>query len=742
MALTTGAAAIDVAASETFNNLTLAAGTKTIAAGDTLVVNGSTTLTAGALNGPTGTLAAQGAVNLAAGYGGGTATLLINGTGAQTLTGSTTNAAGSLPVLVINKPSGTLTLAVTAGAFIRTTNNWTYTAGTVDPGTSTVVFAGGTVSGSHALNNVEIRGAVTVPAGTTLALAGTFTMPTAVTLTLNGAITVAGTTALTDGTLNGTGSLAAQGNLTQASTFDGGTATLLINGTGAQTFTGSATNAAGTLPPLVINKPSGTLTLAVTAGAFIRTTANWTYTAGTIDPGTSTVVFAGGTISGSHALNNVDFRATTTIAAGTTLTALGSTTLTAGALNGPTGTLAAQGAVNLAAGYGGGTATLLINGTGAQTLTGSTTNAAGSLPVLVINKPSGTLTLAVTAGAFIRTTNNWTYTAGTVDPGTSTVVFAGGTVSGSHALNNVEIRGAVTVPAGTTLALAGTFTMPTAVTLTLNGAITVAGTTALTDGTLNGTGSLAAQGNLTQASTFDGGTATLLINGTGAQTFTGSATNAAGTLPPLVINKPSGTLTLAVTAGAFIRTTANWTYTAGTIDPGTSTVVFAGTLTVSGSHPLANVELRGAVTVPAGTSLDLSGTFTMPSAVVVTLNGTITVAGSTTLTDGTLNGSGVLHAHGAISQASTFDGGTGTLRIDGSGAQTFTGAATTAAGTLPAVIIDKATGTLTLVGTIRTTANWTYIAGTVDPGTSTVVFAGNQTISGSQPSTTSSSTAR
>ena len=55
--------------------------------------------------------------------------------------------------MVIDKPSGTLSLAGT----IRSGNGWTYTAGTVDPGTSTVVFAGGTVSGSHALNAVDFR---------------------------------------------------------------------------------------------------------------------------------------------------------------------------------------------------------------------------------------------------------------------------------------------------------------------------------------------------------------------------------------------------------------------------------------------------------------------------------------------------------------------------------------------------------------------------------------------------------
>ena len=53
------AATIDVAASESFNNLIFAAGTKTISAGDTLTATGSVALTGGALNG-TGTLAAQG----------------------------------------------------------------------------------------------------------------------------------------------------------------------------------------------------------------------------------------------------------------------------------------------------------------------------------------------------------------------------------------------------------------------------------------------------------------------------------------------------------------------------------------------------------------------------------------------------------------------------------------------------------------------------------------------------------
>ena len=63
VAFVTGAATIDVATSEAFNDVRFTAGLKTVAAGDTLTAVGSLTLTAGSIN--TGTVAAQGAVNVA-----------------------------------------------------------------------------------------------------------------------------------------------------------------------------------------------------------------------------------------------------------------------------------------------------------------------------------------------------------------------------------------------------------------------------------------------------------------------------------------------------------------------------------------------------------------------------------------------------------------------------------------------------------------------------------------------------
>ncbi|HEY7738314.1 MAG TPA: hypothetical protein VIC63_04710 [Candidatus Limnocylindria bacterium] len=667
-----------ITGSHTVNNVEIR-GNVTLAAGTTLTAGGSVNLFSGTLSqaAATGTLAAQGNVDAQIGFtGGGSATLLLNGSGSQTLTGFHTVTTGALPVVVINKPSGGLTIAGT----LRTGANWTYAAapGGLTVTGSTLAFAGGTITGTHALNNVEIRGNITLAAGTT--------------------VTAAGSVNLFSGTLSqaaATGTLAAQGSVdVQIGFTGGGSGTLLLSGSGNQVLTGFHTATVGALPVVNINKPSGGLTIAGT----LRTGANWTYTAapGGLTVTGSTVSLVGGTVTGSHTLNNVEIRGNVTIAAGTTVTAGGSLNLFSGTLSqaAATGTLAAQGNVDVQIGFtGGGSATVLLNGAGNQTLTGFHTSLVGALPVVQINKPSGALTIAGT----LRTGANWTYTAapGGLTVTGSLVAFVGTqTISGTHTLENVDFRGS------------GTKTIAVGTTLTVGGLLT------LDDGTLT-TGTVAAQNNVTQAATFDGGSTTLLFDGTGAQTFTGSATTAAGALPVVVINKPSGTLTLVGT----IRTGSNWTWTAGTVDPGSSLVIFAGTQTISGNQSFWDVDFRGTgvKTIAAGT--------------------TLTVSNLLTLDDGTLNqaaATGTLEAHGNLIQAATFDGGSATLLINGTGAQTFTGSATTAAGTLPVVNIAKPSGTLSLVGTIRTGSNWTWTSGTVNPGTSLLIFAGTQTITGSQ----------
>ena len=112
----------------------------------------------------------------------------------------------------------------------------------------------------------------------------------------------------------------------------------------------------------------------------------------------------------------------------------------------------------------------------------------------------------------------------------------------------------------------------------------------------------------------------------------------------------------------------------------------------------------------------------------------MTVLGALTFAqsyEATLN-NGTIEARGDIAYQTTTGSITGTavVRIDGTGDQTFTSMTTIRTLGLP-VTIDKPSGTLTLVGTINLSKDFTHIAGTIDPGTSTVVFGSVQTITGS-----------
>ncbi|HTF05226.1 MAG TPA: hypothetical protein VK826_14455, partial [Bacteroidia bacterium] len=241
-------------------------------------------------------------------------------------------------------------------------------------------------------------------------------------------------------------------------------------------------------------------------------------------------------------------------------------------------------------------------------------------------------------------------------------------------------------------------------TLTVNGALLVSGTNGIE---LN-TGDIHAKGSITFSNTsaFGGGNATLTINGTsGNQTFTGNATAGNARVPHVVINKTSDTLILVSTISA----EGNWTWTAGPIKPGTSTVYFIGSHTVSGSHKLANVtKTTGSTwTIASGTTLTVGGTFTVVNANSLTINtGTIAVEGNIDLTTYT-------HSTG---------GGTGTILINGTGNQTFTGTPGSGDGRLPNITINKTSGTLSLVACIFCAGDWTYTAGTINYGTSLVQF--------------------
>jgi len=372
------------------------------------------------------------------------------------------------------------------------------------------------------------------------------------------------------------------------------------------TFTGNASaitlNGAFALSGGTLNCGNQTIT---------STVYNWTRSGGTFNAGSGTVTFSTGSqtnysIAGSTTFNNLTFRNSSTgtgIATvelnGGTLTVNGTLTFsTAGnstiTLN--NGTIEAKANITLnddeaggLSGALGGTAALLVNGAGAQALTQTPgTTRLNGLPLLTINKSSGTLSLSGT----ILTRNNWTYTAGTIDAGTSTVIFSplSGTpltISGSHTLNNVTFYDSytgtgtrtITIAGGTTLTIAGTTTFD------CNGL----GAIAIDTGTFESQGDV----NVADANIYSG-TAVFKLTGTADQTFTYSGGATSFRFSP-TIDKPSGSVTLGSNVSLnFAGQDLIWT--SGGLDLATYTLTVADQVTIASSATTLGVTVADATT--------------------------------------------------------------------------------------------------------------------------------------------------
>lgn len=343
----------------------------------------------------------------------GTYNLTVGTTGAVLSGGTFSGGSGTITFTGACTISGT---AFTSTSAIFTTNsNFTLSSGSFTHNGGTMKFtASCTITASVTLTMDTMEFNPAAHAGYTIAGAGTMNVATLLRYTGSNQIAVS------------TGTINVQGNINLGNTFSGtsagGTGTIVINGTGSQYINGNSTKGNSRLPQLTINKSSGTLYL---VDVISMQGTNFTYTAGTVAEGSSTIYFAGNkTFSGTITLNNITFGGSTawtytisTINAKGYLEIVGSANVTFN-----TGTINVRGDIiitNTATG-GGGTATVVIDGTSSQAMTGSGIAGQGRLPHLTINK-SGTLTL----NSIISSNGNWTYTAGTVSPGTSTVAFYG-----------------------------------------------------------------------------------------------------------------------------------------------------------------------------------------------------------------------------------------------------------------------------------------------------------------------------
>lgn len=400
---------------------------------------------------------------------------------------------------------------------------------------------------------------------------------------------------------------------------------------------------------------------------------NPTFSGGTFTHTNGTVMFynvgggGGFTITGNISLDNATFYTgggggsyPWIIAAGSTVT-VARTTLFDGSggrnrLN--TGTLVAKGDIINVNNESQASATVLITGTNDQTLAGVYT--AGGLPNIVIDKSGGILTLSGTN----RTARNWTHLNGTVDAGTSMMIFHPSNANGpsiTSTASTVYFHD-VSFEAWEGGGASYPYTFRNDLTMVVSNDLRFgpgAGGGAIYGGTIE------ARGDIDVQRQYRNGTVLLLINGTVNQTLAGST--GLGFLPDLRIDKASGTLTLAGTNSLY----KPWTHISGTVDPGTShmTVYAANPAKVTftsavGRVNFYNVELRQAqgggdtyfINIAADTTLVVTNTLSFSL---------------TTIQGGRFTG-GPVEIYGNITNGTTFAyRGTSLFRFKGDAAQTY-----------------------------------------------------------------------
>ncbi len=598
-------------------DVTVSGGTFSLGS-STVATDGAVTVSSGTLNANSATGTQSGTMALSGGaYNGGSSSLTFSG--AVTVSGATYTGGTSTPTF-----SGGLTISsgtFTASSGITTiSSTYTHTAGgTFTHNSGTVTFTGS--SSSVDVATTETFSALTINKtdGQTLTIASGDTLSAVGLLTLtNGAVA--------------TGTLDAQGNVTVGSGYDGGSASLTFTGTAAQTF--DLTGATGTFNAnITVNKSSETVTLG--SAIVLDSTGDLTLSQGTFSTGnyaftqsggSSDLLVSGGTFSAGSSTMSLD----------------GALTISSGNYNGNSSTMTQSGTTTISGGtYTGGTSTPTFDG-GIVISSGTFTASSGTTTI--------TSTFTHTAGG------TFTHNSGTVafTGDAATINVATSETFGSLTMNKSDGQ-MLTISSGDSLIVTGTLTLT-------NGAVA--------------TGTLEAQGAVSVASGYDGGTAPLKFSGTAAQTFTLTGAEAVFNAD-IEVAKSSGTVTL---GSALTMDASGQDLTVSSGGLNTSAIsnyglTVAGVATVSGGTLTLNastVDLNGNLVIS-------SGTFTAPS-------GTMTLAGDMTYSGGTFT-----HNSGTV----TLDGTSQVL----SGSITFRNLNKTVASA--ATLTFGASSTTTVTGTLN-----------------------------------------
>jgi hypothetical protein len=607
----------------------------------------------GTFNGNTGTVNIAGNFTTTSGgspataFNANTGTFNFNGSGPQSISGSLSPTFNNLTV---NKSAGTLTLGVNAPV----AGNLSVTAGTLDLG----VFSANRTAGG---------GILTVSNGASLKIGGSNTLPsnfTTVTLQPTSTVEYAGTgsqpiaavnyghlTSSNSGarTLPSAGTVGIAGTLTPGSnsyTITG--STVDFNGTSSQSIAAfnynnltSSNSGSRTLPSSGTVRIGGTFTPGTNSYTIAGSTVEYngasaqtlpsaftTYDNLTLNNASGTAGFAGlitqsllrvqtGTFTSGGTFNNVQIDATTTL------------------MSSASGTINVAGNWTNNGTFSANSGTVNFNGGSAQTLSGSTTtfnnltiNNATGVNLSADTIVNGTATL--TAGAFgvgtrlLTLNNTLTATSGTITSGaTGTVNYNQGTNAQSVAAANYGnltfSNFTKTLPNGGTIKIAGTFTSGAA------GGHTVTGSTIEFNGT-------AAQTLPAGFTTYNN----LTINNSAGVTLSSD----------IVVN---GTLTLtsgALNVGAHSITINNpIAGTATNLNAGsTSSVIIGGSVAginlPSNVTTLTNLTLNNSNGTTLQAGLTLSGALTLTNGIIVTGANTLTLtaAGTSSRTNGYVNG--------------------------------------------------------------------------------------------------------
>ncbi|NTV30967.1 hypothetical protein HGA91_03260 [candidate division WWE3 bacterium] len=576
------------------------------------------------------------------------------------------------------------------GGILSEYDNWTISGGTFNTNSGTVRITASddyysVVSGSRNFNNFSIYSCadnLSIASGTTITVDGTLTLDSH---------------GCGSGVLEGPGSIIANGDITSTSNGITGDGVITISGTGNQTISGDGSSAS--LPSIVVNKPSGILTYSGT----MRFPNDYTYTAGTLSVGTSTVLFSSsydwtGVITGSQSFYNFTIYScqdNLSIASGTTITVDGTLTLDShgcgsGVLEGP-GSIIANGDITSTSNGITGDGVITINGVGNQTISGDSSTAA--FPSIVVNKSSGVLIFSGT----IRFTNDYTYTGGTLNFGTSTVLFTSsydwtGVITGSQSFYNFTVLSCndnLAVASGTTLTIDGTLTFDSG---------------GCGSGYVDGPGILAVSGNITIANNGTSGNVPIKILGNKDQTFSSSG----GELP-------DGTFTVNKSDGKFILS---------------SNLSLDGT----GQDFIVSVDsvfnLSGAYTLTVDDVTTVSGQFNQFDSSINSGSYTITTTGvwkNSSTGDMTVGSSGVTNSGAMLFGTMSGCGGSDAIAIT----STTNGSARTWSGNGSFEIFDVSVrdqnGKVTAYSsTSVSNTNWKFVSSCITDGTATLYYPLNE----------------